>query len=110
MMHGECVAVGMVEELKIGVDVGVVKEVGIVGRVENVLKKFNLPTKLPDNMSIPSLIQLCVKDKKNKSSSITLTLISSPGNRHPSPTLIPPSTLLHKYSKHLQISSSHTSP
>lgn len=42
-----------------------VKDRNLVKRVEKVLKKFNLPTKIPANLNIKELIELMIKDKKN---------------------------------------------
>ena len=42
-------AIGMLEELKIGEKMKYVKDKNLVKRVEKILKKFNLPTKIPED-------------------------------------------------------------
>lgn len=49
LKHGECVAIGMLEELKIGEKMKYVKDKNLVKRVEKILKKFNLPTTIPED-------------------------------------------------------------
>ena len=53
------------EELKLANDIGELKDTKILKRVERMLKKFELPTKIPDNVNKSEMVKAMMKDKKN---------------------------------------------
>lgn len=76
-MHGEAVSCGMVEILKIGEKENITEK-GTAKKVEEVLRKYNLPTKA-DKISNDVLMQTLSYDKKGSGKDITLVLCKKIG-------------------------------
>jgi pentafunctional AROM polypeptide len=57
LLHGECVAIGMVLEAKLAQKMGHLASSSIVGRVIKCLQSYNLPTQLPSSMDFDALLQ-----------------------------------------------------
>ena len=75
--HGEAVAVGMVMESRFGEKIGITP-LGTTERIENLLKKFNLPTNVEINAQ--SLADGIKTDKKGEGSLINMILLDKTGN------------------------------
>ncbi len=69
--HGEAVAVGTVIAAKIAENTGLC-EIGLAKRIEQLLKKYNLPTSY--DITPEQLYNAAMSDKKRESSKITLVL------------------------------------
>jgi 3-dehydroquinate synthase len=63
MLHGECVAVGMVVEAKIAARLGV-GESSLAGAIAQLLHDAGLPTALPDSMAPAAVLDATRSDKK----------------------------------------------
>lgn len=63
LLHGECVAIGMIAAGKIEQAVGLVAD-DRLGRIETLLKRFGLPVRIPSGMQADKLIDLLRTDKK----------------------------------------------
>ena len=63
MTHGECVAVGLLLQAKLGLHFGYVSE-GDVARMERLLKAIGLPTEIPENVTVDAIMDAMEHDKK----------------------------------------------
>jgi 3-dehydroquinate synthase len=63
-LHGECVACGMVAATAIGRFASIVQEQDLQVRLERLLTRFGLPTRLPPGLDLASLETLMRRDKK----------------------------------------------
>ena len=78
LSHGEAISIGMVLANKIAQKLGKQsKETG--DRVKELIEKFNLPTELPKDMTIESLVDLMKKDKKRVGDKITYIIAPEMG-------------------------------
>lgn len=88
MLHGECVAVGMILEAEVARQLGKLGQVG-VGRLTRALKAYNLPVSLTDPhiASLPSsrlltvdrLLDIMKIDKKNSGPEKKIVILSAIG-------------------------------
>ncbi|TBU57260.1 Pentafunctional AroM protein [Dichomitus squalens] len=88
MLHGECVAVGMVLEAEVARSLGILSQVA-VGRLTRVLKAYNLPVSLSDpriaslpaarGLSVTKLLDIMRIDKKNSGAQKKIVLLSRIG-------------------------------
>ena len=78
MLHGEAVAVGMVEEARIGERVGVTAA-GTSARLRQVLTRLGLPTSLPIEMSAEDVVAWTRTDKKAREGRVQYALIEGIG-------------------------------
>ena len=69
--HGDCVSIGMNYELALGVIGGIVER-NVWEKQNSLLRKFDLPTKLPANISIEKLIYSMKRYKLYKDQSLCL--------------------------------------
>ena len=91
ILHGECVAIGMIKEAELARFLGVLKGVA-VGRLQKCLTRYGLPTSLEDERIRKlsagkhcSVEQLMVKmgiDKKNDAAKKKVVLLSAIGRTH----------------------------
>lgn len=91
ILHGECVAIGMVKEAELARYLGVLKGVA-VGRLTKCIASFGLPTRLDDDRvrklsagkrcSVEQLIQKMGIDKKNDGSKKKVVLLSAIGRTY----------------------------
>jgi pentafunctional AROM polypeptide len=91
LLHGECVAIGMMEEILLARSYGLVGS-GVLRRVDNILKAFSLPTKVPAHLSPKDLLDKMSIDKKNKNGKKELVMLTGIGSVKSSPkytTMIP---------------------
>ena len=63
LSHGEAVSIGMVVESEISKELGLLKE-EYVSRIKGLLKKANLPIKLPEDIKLKKIIYGTMLDKK----------------------------------------------
>ncbi|KAI0777441.1 aromatic amino acid family biosynthesis-like protein [Trametes elegans] len=88
MLHGECVAVGMVLEAEVARQLGVLSQVA-VGRLTRALKAYNLPVSLSDpriaslpaasSLSVSKLLDIMKIDKKNSGPHKKIVILSRIG-------------------------------
>ena len=105
LKHGECVAIGIMEQIKLAKEIGELKNPEILKRVENLLKKFELPTNIPSNIDKSEMVKAMMKDKKNTvSDKIEFTMIDDFGKRKSETTSISPAKIHSFYNKAIKIS------
>ncbi len=63
-LHGECVAVGMVAATNIARKAGILQEPDLPTRLERLLQRLGLPTRLPPELAPAALMPLMQRDKK----------------------------------------------
>jgi 3-dehydroquinate synthase len=78
ILHGEAVAVGMITEARIGERMGFT-EPGTSGRLQHLLQRWGLPTKLPSRGLSEQVLSVMGKDKKAVRGKIAMTLLKSIG-------------------------------
>ncbi len=76
-LHGEAVSLGIIFALKLGLKLGITKDINLIERTTKIFHNLNLPTEIPNNIDIFSAIKL---DKKRSSDSINYIFIESLGN------------------------------
>lgn len=91
ILHGECVAIGMIKEAELARHLGVLKGVA-VGRLLKCISSFGLPTNLEDDRirkfsagkhcSVEQLIQKMGIDKKNDGAKKKVVLLSAIGRTY----------------------------
>ncbi|WP_051904526.1 3-dehydroquinate synthase [Hippea jasoniae] len=64
-LHGEAVAIGILMALRLSLNKGLIEE-STIGRVEALLKKLHLPTKIDSNISSERMFEIMLNDKKNR--------------------------------------------
>ncbi|HEX8694060.1 MAG TPA: 3-dehydroquinate synthase [Longimicrobium sp.] len=78
LLHGEAVAIGMVEEARLGERLGVTAS-GTAARLRKVLTRFGLPTSLPIEMSAEEVVAFTRSDKKGREGRVEYALIEGIG-------------------------------
>jgi 3-dehydroquinate synthase len=73
LMHGECVAIGMVAEARIAAVVGVA-DASLAGTVAALLRAAGLPTELPSSMTPAGVLEATRTDKKARGGSVEYAL------------------------------------
>ncbi|KAL1960863.1 hypothetical protein VTO42DRAFT_5846 [Malbranchea cinnamomea] len=91
ILHGECVAIGMVKEAELARYLGILKPVA-VSRIVKCLTSYGLPTSLKDerirklsagkHCSVEKLIEFMAVDKKNDGPMKKVVLLSAIGRTH----------------------------
>ena len=91
VLHGECVAIGMVKEAELARFLGVLKP-GAVARLTKCLASYGLPTSLQDSRirklsagrpcPVDDLISIMAVDKKNDGQQKKIVLLSAIGRTH----------------------------
>ncbi|HLN61799.1 MAG TPA: 3-dehydroquinate synthase [Symbiobacteriaceae bacterium] len=69
-LHGECVAVGMCVVTNLAAQVGVLKEPDLPVRLERLLARVGLPTRLPPGLTLAALEPAMRRDKKSEGGQI----------------------------------------
>lgn len=78
-LHGECVAIGMILEAEIAVELGRC-EPSVVDRLKNCIASYGLPTDcatIRDRVSVEDLMRVMKVDKKNMGTQKRIVLLSS---------------------------------
>lgn len=73
LRHGEAIAIGTMVEARYSARVGLASQ-SAVAAIESTLKKMNLPTQIPEQMSKAEIIQAMRVDKKKNAKSIRFAL------------------------------------
>ncbi|KAI5864175.1 Pentafunctional AroM protein [Durotheca rogersii] len=91
VLHGECVAIGMVKEAELARHLGVLRP-GAVARLVKCIASYDLPTSLHDKRivkltagkqcSVDVLLEKMAVDKKNEGKSKKIVLLSAVGKTH----------------------------
>ncbi len=76
MLHGEAVAAGMAAEARLAASMGMLSAPEL-SRLESLLKKFGLPTKLPPDLA--RLLRITLHDKKSSGARVHYTLLKELG-------------------------------
>ncbi len=75
--HGEAVAIGMCEILKISEEKGLCKK-GLTSTVSSLVEKYNLPTR-DKNINSDELLQNLLKDKKARNDVLNVVIVEDIG-------------------------------
>jgi 3-dehydroquinate synthase len=78
LLHGEAVAIGMVEEARVGERLGITAA-GTSARLRRVLTRLGLPTSLPLETNVDDVIQWTRTDKKSREGRVQYALIEAVG-------------------------------
>ena len=78
-LHGEAVSIGMVKAMKISKKMGLIRE-DDVKRVEALLKILGLPVDVNVEIDTSKFLEIMLRDKKNKDSSLRFVLTKGIGN------------------------------
>jgi 3-dehydroquinate synthase len=78
LLHGEAVAIGMVEEARVGERLGVTAS-GTSSRLRRVLTRLGLPTSLPIELSAGDVVGWTHADKKNRDGRVQYAMIEGVG-------------------------------
>jgi 3-dehydroquinate synthase len=65
-LHGECVGVGMLAATAISRHMGVLKEPELYARIDRLLQRLGLPTRVPQAVNLTTLTDLMTRDKKSE--------------------------------------------
>ncbi len=79
LLHGEAIAIGMVEEARIGERCGITAT-GTAARLRKVLSRLGLPTSLPLEMNVDEVIDGTRTDKKAREGRVQYSLIEAVGS------------------------------
>ena len=74
LLHGECVAIGMVAETTLAVELGVCRGSDTLPRLRALLSAIGLPTALPSHLSAVDVVAAMAADKKNRAGGKRLAL------------------------------------
>lgn len=78
LLHGEAVAIGMVSAARVSERLGIC-DAGTAGRIENLLERAGLPTRLPDGVTVDALARAMQSDKKSSGGRIRYVCVASIG-------------------------------
>ncbi|ETV71656.1 3-phosphoshikimate 1-carboxyvinyltransferase, variant 2 [Aphanomyces astaci] len=84
LLHGECVAIGMVKEAEIARGLGLCTS-ATVGRLLRCIKAFGLPVRVPSRAATATVLERMEVDKKNSGGIKKLILLTSIGKVHSNP-------------------------
>ncbi|MEP6617902.1 MAG: 3-dehydroquinate synthase [bacterium] len=73
LLHGECVAIGMVLESRIAERLGIA-EPGTTGAVEDLLRKAGLPVRRPEQLESSTILRATRLDKKSRAGAVEYAL------------------------------------
>jgi 3-dehydroquinate synthase len=79
LLHGECVAIGLVVESQIATTLGIISD-SKAAQIEELISAYQLPTRIPTNLDIERMITAVAHDKKNRGGTIVCALPSSIGS------------------------------
>lgn len=78
LLHGEAVAIGMIAEAELGVRVGITDS-STARTLKTAVEALQLPTRIPADLSIQSLVEAMAQDKKARRGSTRFNLIEGIG-------------------------------
>ena len=79
LLHGECVAIGMVLECNLARAMGVLHS-SAVGRAVRCIEAYKLPTKIPHHLRIDDIMKKMMGDKKNTGGKLKCVIIDKIGH------------------------------
>lgn len=85
LLHGECLGIGMMKMIEIGIRKHLIEEeVGfeMTQRLRAVLDKFHLPYKVPSQINLKHVISNMMSDKKNEAQEIRFVFVKDIGVYH----------------------------
>ncbi|MFW9925866.1 MAG: 3-dehydroquinate synthase [Candidatus Thorarchaeota archaeon] len=74
ILHGQAVAIGMVEEAKLAVRKGLLED-SVLESLISILELYGLPTEIPDNLDIKQLSGVMKQDKKVRSGQLKIPVL-----------------------------------
>jgi 3-dehydroquinate synthase len=78
MLHGECVAIGMIVEARIAARLGIA-DAALAGTIEKLVRAASLPCAVPASMSAADVIEITRSDKKARAGTVEYALPSALG-------------------------------
>ncbi len=78
MLHGECVALGMIAEAAIAQELKYLNAAD-TERIERLLERYHLPIRAPQKFSVDRLLEFMRHDKKNSGGKISCALLTTLG-------------------------------
>ena len=78
LLHGECIAIGMVVEARIAAKLGVA-DVALAGTIETLVRAAALPGAVPKSMTATAVLEATRSDKKARAGSVEYALPSKLG-------------------------------
>jgi 3-dehydroquinate synthase len=78
MLHGDCVAVGMIVEARIAVGLKLA-DASLVDRVRGAIETFGLPTHVPGQMASDAILRATRSDKKARGGAVEYALLHDVG-------------------------------
>jgi hypothetical protein len=82
LRHGEAVAIGMVAAERIGVRLGITP-MDAARRIEDLIARTGLPTRIPDGLTVAELMQTLAFDKKAKGGTVKWVMAEKIGHAVP---------------------------
>jgi 3-dehydroquinate synthetase len=77
--HGEAVAIGLVAAANLSARLGYCRP-ALEARLEKILSRLHLPTRVPAGLEIPALVGAMRRDKKKKAGRLRFILIREVGD------------------------------
>ncbi len=78
LLHGECIAIGMIVEARIAAKLGVA-DAALAGTIEKLVRAASLPSSVPASMPAADVIEITRSDKKVRAGSVEYALPSALG-------------------------------
>ena len=85
LLHGECLSIGMLKMIEIGIRKKIIdEEVGfeLYQRLKNVFERFHLPVKITTELNLKQVLFNMMSDKKNEAQEIRFVFIKDIGVYH----------------------------
>lgn len=79
LLHGECIAIGMIEECELARRLGYLTDASASQRLAACLRAYRLPTSVPRQLAAADLVRKMLVDKKNKGGQIKVTMLKAVG-------------------------------
>ncbi|CAF3376497.1 unnamed protein product [Rotaria socialis] len=87
LLHGECVAIGMMKEAKLAINRGYLNDSSsnVLHRLGRLLQSLELPVDIPAQLSVRDLLEKIGIDKKNKNGQKQLVMLADIGSTQSKP-------------------------
>jgi 3-dehydroquinate synthase len=79
LLHGECVAIGLVVEARISVALGLARA-ALVEKIVVAAESLNLPTAVPESIGVDAVIAATKSDKKARAGAVEYALLNDVGH------------------------------
>ncbi|MFS1512351.1 3-dehydroquinate synthase [Chengkuizengella sp. SCS-71B] len=80
LLHGEAISIGMVGAAKLSVHLGYPEQIYI--ETKSVLKKYGLPTQIPNHLNVDEIMEAMLHDKKFSEGQVVFTILKDIGEAH----------------------------